>query len=85
MGFLVHTRRVGEKIRVGDDVEITVLEIDGNKVRLSFLAPREIPIRRLETPQGLRVSGERRGKSAPPPAPHQAPPRTGARPRRRTS
>ncbi len=49
---LVLTRRRYETIMIGDDVAVTVVEIEqnawGNKVRLGIAAPREIPVHRLE-------------------------------------
>jgi carbon storage regulator len=45
---LVITRKSGERIRLGDDVTITVLEISGSTVRLGIEAPTEIPIYREE-------------------------------------
>lgn len=75
MGLLVHTRRVGEKIRIGDDIEITVLEIDGNKIRLGFLAPRDVPIHRLEVWQRIRDEGPRPKPTSAAPATPRAHPR----------
>lgn len=46
--MLVLTRKVGEKICIGDDITITVVEIDRGKVRLGFEAPREVQIMRSE-------------------------------------
>lgn len=46
--MLVLTRRISEEIRIGDDIIITIVEIDRGKVRLGIQAPREIPIVRCE-------------------------------------
>jgi carbon storage regulator len=48
MSMLVLTRKAGEKIRIGDNVTITVCELEGNKVRLAIEAPRHIRILRTE-------------------------------------
>jgi len=48
--MLVLTRRPGERIMMGENVCITVLEINGNKIRLGVEAPREVAIRRAEVP-----------------------------------
>ena len=46
--MLLITRRVGEKIMVGDDVVVHVMEIVGNTVRIGIEAPRSTPIYREE-------------------------------------
>jgi len=46
--MLVLTRKVGEKIYLGDDVVITVTAISGQQVRLGFTAPPEVSILRNE-------------------------------------
>lgn len=46
--MLVLTRKVGEWIRVGDDVSVQVVEVRGSQVRLGFTAPAEIRIFREE-------------------------------------
>ncbi len=46
--MLVITRKAGERICLGDDVTISVLEISGSSVRLGIEAPSEIPVYRHE-------------------------------------
>ena len=46
--MLIITRRAGEKIRVGDDVLIEVIEVTGSTVRIGIAAPRSIPVYREE-------------------------------------
>lgn len=48
MSGIVLTRRVGQRIRIGEDVEVSVARIEGDRVALRFIAPREIPIVRGE-------------------------------------
>jgi carbon storage regulator len=45
---LTLTRSVGETIRIGDDIEVHVVEVRGGTVRLGFKAPREVVIHREE-------------------------------------
>ena len=46
--MLILTRRVNEKLMVGDDVTVTVLSISGNQVRIGVTAPRHVPVHREE-------------------------------------
>lgn len=57
--MLVLSRKPGEKIVIGDDIVITVLEIDRNKVRLGIDAPRSVPVYRQEL---LAETAERRAE-----------------------
>jgi len=41
--MLILTRRIGEVLRIGDDVSITVLGVKGNQVRIGIDAPRMSP------------------------------------------
>ena len=46
--MLVLTRKVNESIIIGDDIEITVVEIKGDHVKLGITAPRNITVHRKE-------------------------------------
>ena len=46
--MLVLSRKPGEALRVGEDVEITVVEVKGDMVRLGIQAPREVQVWRRE-------------------------------------
>ncbi len=46
--MLVVTRKPGEGIKIGDNVEITIVKIDDNSVKVSINAPKEVKILRSE-------------------------------------
>lgn len=46
--MLVLTRRTNEKIRIGDNVILTILEVRGDQVRLGIEAPRAVGVHREE-------------------------------------
>jgi carbon storage regulator len=46
--MLVLTRKSNQSIMIGDDIEVSVLSIMGEKVRIGIQAPREIPVFRRE-------------------------------------
>ncbi|MBF0118062.1 MAG: carbon storage regulator CsrA [Desulfobacterales bacterium] len=46
--MLILSRQTNETIMIGDDIEITVVEVKGSKVRLGINAPKMIPIHRKE-------------------------------------
>jgi carbon storage regulator len=62
--MLVLSRKLGEKIFIGDTICITVVDIDRGKIRLGIDAPKDVPIAREEL---LRFDDPRRGcgRSAP--------------------
>ncbi len=46
--MLVLTRKSNQSIMIGDDIEVSVLSIMGEKVRIGIQAPRDIPVFRTE-------------------------------------
>ena len=46
--MLILSRKPGERVLVGEDVEVVVLEVEGDRVKLGFNAPRYVPICRAE-------------------------------------
>jgi carbon storage regulator len=46
--MLILTRKLTEVIRIGDDIEIVVIAVQGNQVRLGISAPPNIPVDREE-------------------------------------
>jgi carbon storage regulator len=46
--MLVLSRKTNQSIMIGDEIEITVLSVAGDKVRLGIKAPREVPVYRDE-------------------------------------
>jgi carbon storage regulator len=55
--MLVLTRKSNQSIMIGDDIEISVLAIMGEKVRIGIQAPRDIPVFRKEV--YLEIQDER--------------------------
>ncbi len=46
--MLVLSRKLGEKLCIGDDIIVTVTKTTGSRVSIGIEAPREVPIRRSE-------------------------------------
>lgn len=51
--MLILTRRPGETIRIGDDIEVVVLGVKGNQVRIGVTAPRDTEVHREEIYQRI--------------------------------
>jgi carbon storage regulator len=52
--MLVLSRKHNEVLMIGDDIEITVVEIKGDKVRLGIKAPASVPVHRLEVYEAIQ-------------------------------
>jgi carbon storage regulator len=49
--MLILTRRAGESLHIGDNIEVTVMAVNGSQVRLGIKAPREVTVDREEIAQ----------------------------------
>ena len=56
--MLLLTRKVGEKLRIGDDVIVTVLGVRGGQIRIGIDAPRHVRVDREEIHQRILEEGE---------------------------
>ena len=54
--MLILTRKIGESLIIGDDVEITVLSVIGNQVKLGVNAPKEIAVHRQEIYERIKAA-----------------------------
>lgn len=55
--MLILTRRIGETLKIGDDVDVVVLAVKGNQVRLGVNAPKDVNVHRKEI--YLRIQEEK--------------------------
>lgn len=46
--MLIITRRPGEKVMIGDDIVVEVIEVSGSSVRIGIAAPKSVPVYREE-------------------------------------
>ncbi len=46
--MLILTRKVGESVAIGDDIQVSVVEIKGTQVKLGIRAPRDVTVHREE-------------------------------------
>jgi carbon storage regulator len=59
--MLILTRRAGEALRIGDDIEVTVMAVNGTQVRIGIKAPRDIAVDREEIAERKRRDRENTG------------------------
>jgi carbon storage regulator len=61
--MLILTRRPGESIQVGENIEISILEIRGNQVRIGINAPPDVLVLRSELVEAARPGDDNRSSS----------------------
>lgn len=62
--MLVLSRQRDEVIRIGDEIEVIVVDIRGDKVRLGITAPKATPVHRQEIYQAIKREQEQQQKRA---------------------
>ena len=63
--MLVLSRKRDERIVIGDNIIITVVEVRGDKVRLGIEAPTEVPVHRQEVLDAMRRNSAEQSKAPP--------------------
>jgi carbon storage regulator len=71
--MLVLSRQRDETIMIGDDIEITIVDIRGDKVRLGITAPTHVPVHRKEVYDAI----QRENRAAANIKPEDLPPESG--------
>jgi carbon storage regulator len=56
--MLVLSRQREETVMIGDDIEVTIVDVRGDKVRLGIRAPRNVPVHRKEVYDAIRRENE---------------------------
>lgn len=51
--MLILSRRLGESIKIGDEVTVTILQVKGGQVRIGITAPKEVAVHREEIYQRI--------------------------------
>lgn len=59
--MLILTRRVGESLKIGEEVTVTVLGVKGNQVRVGIAAPKSVAVHREEIFEKIKAEQEAPG------------------------
>ena len=63
--MLVLARRINESIMIGDDIEVVVVDIKGDQVKLGIRAPRTVSVHRSEVYQEIKQQNKEAAASSP--------------------
>ena len=69
--MLVLSRKRDETIMIGDEIEITVVDIRSNKVRLGITAPKSVPVHRKEVYEAIQRENQAAAGMQPEDVPEQ--------------
>lgn len=62
--MLALSRKANESIIIGNDIEVTILEVKGEQVKIGIKAPKSIPVYREEVYQQIRESNKEAASDA---------------------
>jgi carbon storage regulator len=63
--MLILSRKVDEKVIIGDDIKISIIEIRGDQVRIGIDAPKKVKVFRQEVYDAIKAENRAASKSAP--------------------
>jgi len=63
--MLVLSRKTGERIMIGDNIEVTIVEVRGDRVKLGFSGPPEVAIHREEIYRKIELEAWRESHGVP--------------------
>jgi carbon storage regulator len=63
--MLILARRIGESIMIGDQIEVSVVDIKGDQAKLGISAPRAVPVFRREVYRAIQEENRRAAEAAP--------------------
>ena len=62
VSLLILTRKVGEALKVGEDVTVTVMAVKGNQVRIGINAPKDVAVHREEIYEKVQAEKAQRAE-----------------------
>lgn len=64
--MLILTRRIGEVLKIGDNVDVTILGVKGNQVRIGINAPKDVAVHREEIYSRIKEEQKQQSLSSQP-------------------
>ena len=62
--MLILTRKLGESIAIGDQIKVTLIDIQGRQVKIGVNAPRDVPIHRQEVYEKIQLENLRASRTS---------------------